>query len=40
MREALVDMLVDHATEDHRLRHRLFMKAAKKGSWLSYLDNH
>lgn len=31
-KKALVDMLVDHAMEDDRLRQRLFMKTATKGS--------
>jgi uncharacterized Zn finger protein len=31
-KNALADMLVDHAMEDDRLRQRLFMKTAKKGS--------
>lgn len=31
-KEGLVDMLVDHAMADDRLRRRLLMKAAKKGS--------
>ena len=31
-KSVLVDMLVDHAMEDDRLRQRLLMKAAKKGS--------
>lgn len=31
-KNALVDILVDHAMEDDRLRQRLFIKTAKKGS--------
>jgi uncharacterized Zn finger protein len=39
-KNALVDVLLDHATDDDRLRRRLFMKAAKKGSKELDLDTY